>query len=130
MKRNSRISRTEDYYTTGLNMSLYGHHLRTHQFFESSTLARNESSLSRLSFFLIFFPVMSYPICSSSLYHTRGTSPTVLRGGTCFGTHRLICMKPRGEKSITQPKIPSDSPTWRRKFQHESLCMVSLILRT
>lgn len=104
MKRNSRISRTDKYYTTALNTSLHGHHLRTHQFLESSALARNESSLSCLSFFLIFFPVMSYPICSSSLYHTRGTSPTVLRGATCFGINRLICIKPRGRKQYYPAK--------------------------
>ena len=54
----------------------------TDQFFQLSTLVRKASTLSWLFFLFIFFPFMSYPICSSSLYHSRGTSPIVFWEGT------------------------------------------------
>ena len=56
---------------------------KAYQSFASSVRARKESSWSFFSFFLIFSPLTSYPMCSSSLYHFRGIFPTVFREGSC-----------------------------------------------
>ena len=63
-------------------LQIFEKDLSMYQAFLSSALARNLSSKSLRSFFLIFFPVRSYPICSSSLQNFNGTSPIVLRGAT------------------------------------------------
>ena len=92
----------------------------TYQFFESSTLAKNESSLSCLSFFFNFLPEISYPMCSSSSYHLRGTSPTVFRGATYFRWiekwARLV--RPKHNLSVTS--------TWGTLDAHAVLYLVIL----
>jgi hypothetical protein len=56
--------------------------LKTYQFLASSASLRYFWMAPSLPRFLIFLPSMSYPICSSALYHSSGTSPTVFLGAT------------------------------------------------